>query len=132
MEILDLAEEVSFSVRLHSGDSATEARHHLSAFLAGRPGAEDLVEPSTLVLAELVGNAAVRGADTVRVVAHLEGHLLLLRVLDAIADDDVPPPPPGGGGWGLRIIDELSTRWGVRARLDGRPGSEAWAELDLT
>jgi hypothetical protein len=131
MELFDLAEEATFSVRLHSGDSAADARHHLSAFLARRPDAEDLVEPATLVFSELVGNAAARGAGSVRVVVHLEGHVLRLRVLDSVAEEDVPEPPVGGG-WGVRIIDELSTRWGVRPRLDGRPGTEAWAELDLT
>ncbi|WP_063065761.1 hypothetical protein [Nocardia violaceofusca] len=49
-------------------------------------------------------------------------------------DDGSPTPPrarrpDGGGGHGLLLINNLSTRWGVGYRDDGKT---VWAELDPT
>ena len=83
-----------------------------------------------LLASELVANA-VRHADSGSIGLRIEVTAGHVRV--DVADDGegfVPhpkPPEPGKlGGWGLYIVDELATRWGV---IDG-DGTRVWFEID--
>ncbi len=91
------------------------------------------LQDGLLVASELVSNAVRHSGCTashrLRVTAGLRNGRLMISVLDpglsggsarpALREDSEP------GGWGLRIIEQLSERWGSE-----RPdGYRVWAEL---
>ncbi|HEY2769103.1 MAG TPA: ATP-binding protein [Solirubrobacteraceae bacterium] len=86
-------------------------------------------ENALLVTSELVTNAYRHGSGTIELrVKPSDGHLLI-DVLDQGNPADVAMRPGTGelGGWGLRIVDELSTEWGVQGRH-----THVWAKLPLS
>ena len=79
-------------------------------------------EDAVLVVSELTTNAVRYGGGRpfVRIVgAH--DHLLV-----EVLDDSPDHPRPRAGGWGVRLVERLSTRWGV-----GERGGQkvVWCEL---
>jgi hypothetical protein len=68
----------------------------------------------------------VHGIGTITLRIDIEAHALRIEVAD---DGEVmlaPTPTPGAhGGWGLRIVDQLSSGWGV---LEG--STKVWFRLD--
>ena len=83
-----------------------------------------------LLASELVSNA-VKHADADPVSIRFQVMPACVRV--EVADDGpgfAPGPieaiPGEVGGWGLYLVNELSSRWGV---IDG-PGSRVWFEVD--
>jgi anti-sigma regulatory factor (Ser/Thr protein kinase) len=128
--------ELARTLRLVTGLRAPgEARRFVSTALAGRLGRED-VESAALVVSELVTNAVVHAGTGVEVGLELDGRVLRLRV----ADGDTRPPVPRRAvtdelstGRGLRLLEVLSTRWGVEAtRPPEPPGKAVWCELTVT
>jgi anti-sigma regulatory factor (Ser/Thr protein kinase) len=92
-------------------------------------GNEEARHNATLLLSEVVTNAVrhARGGTILVAVTLSQGHLL------AQVDDDssnLPVQRSGGdtGGWGLGLLDELSTRWGVDQHSDD--GKIVWFEID--
>jgi len=93
----------------------------------------DLVDDARLILDELVANAADHAQGTsirVTITRTARG-----RVRLAVIDMDRKRPvlrtvtANDEGGRGLRLVDELSDRWGV----DPLPwGKRVWAELSVT
>ena len=83
-------------------------------------------EEAVLVVSELVTNAILhgRGSRTLRLIG------TAWRVRIEVADDNPVPPAirQGGadGGWGMRLIEQLTTDWGVSPR-DG--GKVVWGEV---
>ncbi|KDN24034.1 ATP-binding protein [Amycolatopsis rifamycinica] len=83
-----------------------------------------------LVIDELVGNAyehatAVRELHVTRTAGHL-----LIEVGDRDPDlTSVRACLPGSGRYGLRLVDQLTLDWGVRADHDGKV---VWALVPLT
>ena len=53
------------------------------------------------------------------------------RLLAQVHDDSPRPPVPRAadetGGWGIGLLDELSTQWGVDQHSDGKT---VWFEID--
>jgi anti-sigma regulatory factor (Ser/Thr protein kinase) len=109
-------------------DAPSEARTALRRFHPGLPA--DLMQVIVLLASELVANA----------VKHASAELVAIRfavftehVRVEVADEgpgftEIPPAPEPSqiGGWGLHLVDELSSRWGV---ADGQ-GARVWFEVD--
>ena len=107
-------------------ESAARARRAL----VGAGLGEDVEHTVSLLTTELVTNA-VRHATPdelarVVLVAHLEPDFVRVEVHDAGPAFD-PAVRHTARGFGLRLIDALSTRWGV----EHEAGNRVWFELDL-
>lgn len=106
-----------------SGAAVSAARHFVSDQVPDR----ELSQTVALLVSELATNAVVHGATAFEVHAVVDGSV---RV--EVTDDGpgwprvVHAPPDAGGGRGLRIVDELATRWGAE-RLDH--GKRIWFEV---
>lgn len=117
---------MGFTVGEHS---ARHMRTILRMFLT-RWGLDQLSDPATLALTELVAN----------VVRHVPGRhcsVLILREpygLRVEVADRVPgalhakaPEPTAEGGRGLVLVEGVTDRWGVEERRDGKT---VWFECD--
>lgn len=83
-----------------------------------------------LLASELVANA-IKHADASMVAIRFGVMPEHVRV--EVADEGpgftrppAKPDPSGVGGWGLHLVEELSSRWGV---AEG-PGARVWFEVD--
>lgn len=91
----------------------------------------DLSHPAVLVASELAANAIAHAKSPFVVTIHSDGNLRL-SVEDLSAElpqhDRSPqrPEPLASGGQGLRVVDALSTRWGVDVTPTGK---QVWAEV---
>lgn len=80
----------------------------------------DLTDPAVLVLSELMTNAVVHarippGREiATRFVPVSAG--VRIEIHDASDDQPTLRAPDESGGFGLRLVDSLSTRWGVEKR----------------
>lgn len=91
--------------------------------------------PSAMVVvSELVTNAVVHGGGMIRVVVLPTASGARVEVTDRGAGMPALAPflPRADGavqvgGWGLRIVEALSSRWGVRRN---EVGKTVWAEID--
>jgi anti-sigma regulatory factor (Ser/Thr protein kinase) len=112
--------------------SAAAARRELEDLCAGVD--EDLLERSRLALTEAVTNsvkhARLRPSQRIEVELALVDALLRIDVTDGGVGFRMPAMRPiqGGpdGGWGLRLIEELTDRWGV----DSNHSTHVWLEFD--
>lgn len=95
----------------------------------------DLLERSRLALSEIVTNsvkhARLKSPQTIDLQVWVLPHLLRIEVTDNGPGFDpvVARPAPdhaGSGGWGLRLVDQLTDRWGVEHGHSTR----VWLELD--
>lgn len=109
--------------------SGREARRLVGALLATVDHA-DWHDDAVLVVSELVANA-VEATGGCRVAAWYiaADHALRVEVSDVSPDLPVPQEPSSTrvGGHGLRIVEALSTRWGVEFE-DGV--KIVWFEID--
>jgi PAS domain S-box-containing protein len=108
-------------------DSVGRARHEVMAMAdqLGVDGSGDL----ELITSELTSNAVKDSAAEVRVRLSRGDAVLRLEV-----DDDGPGAPhlldgSESGGWGLRVVEEVSTAWGVIPLPAG--GKTVWAEIPI-
>lgn len=106
------------------------ARAWVTRWLAGLVSEADL-DDALLLISELVTNGvrhsgAAAGAP-LRISAAVSGDVLRLEVADAGEGGAIArrAPDPGGGGWGLNIVDDLASRWGV----EHGEGTQVWCEL---
>jgi two-component sensor histidine kinase len=81
-----------------------------------------------LLASELVTNAVTHGCGHVQVVMEYGTDGLAVTVTD---EEPTPPviteaPPSATGGRGMRLVDVLSSSWGV---VPGRPGKGVWFRL---
>ena len=89
-----------------------------------------LMQLIVLLASELVSNA-VRHAEAESISVRFE---VVPRTVRLEVGDDGPgfryqgptPHPSAIGGWGLYLVDELSSRWGI---ADG-DGTRVWFEID--
>jgi anti-sigma regulatory factor (Ser/Thr protein kinase) len=88
----------------------------------------DLRGDAALVLSELVSNAVVHGRGRVTVRAWRLGRHLRIEVIDEGTGEApaIRGQGDGFGGHGLRLVDELSTRWGAHEGT-----THVWADLRL-
>jgi anti-sigma regulatory factor (Ser/Thr protein kinase) len=110
--------------------AARVGRRHLEAvcFELATPSA--VVDIARVLVSELVTNAVVHGGSSPRLSVEAgNGGALYVGV----GDDDSRHPvvqdedEDSLGGRGLRLLESLASRWGVRA---DPPGKVVWFELD--
>ena len=103
------------------------ARAALATTTIGIP--VDAFDHAALLTSELVTNS-VKHSDSswVEVAYTLGTSMLRIEVSDQSTKTVQPRTPDIDGGWGLRLVGELATRWGVDRQ---RAGKTIWFELDL-
>ena len=85
----------------------------------------DRLDTAVLLISELVTNAVLHGTGEIRLTIEIHGEDARFAVCDEGTGTPVVRPEPGpDGGWGLRLVGQLSSRWGVRK---GR--TQVWFEL---
>jgi anti-sigma regulatory factor (Ser/Thr protein kinase) len=92
-------------------------------------------EAAYLLMSEIASNAARHGKEPIDVSISVEEEGLRVSVLDRGAgfdpeelrfDRDFTSHPQAEGGWGLQVVHNLSSEWGVQRRDDG---TEVWFRL---
>ena len=89
---------------------------------------DDLLVDAELLVSELVTNALRHGRGEITVCARVDDDRLLVEVIDAgtgFASELRNADFDEVGGWGLDIVDEVSSRWGV---YEGT--THVWFELE--
>jgi len=108
------------------------ARAHVDRQAAGLP--QDLVDDALLVISELVTNALQHGEPEIVLRLQVTSAGLWASVQDAGSARPEPsahdPDSHAVHGRGLRIVDALSSCWGVELD-DAAPGKVVWFELRL-
>jgi anti-sigma regulatory factor (Ser/Thr protein kinase) len=114
-----------------SAETGSLARQTLRQLFAAARIDRDTSETAVLLANELVTNAVEHGHGAAYLEATVEAGAIRLEVTDS---STVEPRPNTAvddldeRGRGLMLIDALASRWGVRARPDGKT---IWCELDL-
>jgi serine/threonine-protein kinase RsbW len=122
---------VHASVRLAPvPESAAKARAFVEGMLSTW-GCREMIDDARVVVTELVSNVVRHAHTDVWVDVDLVEDRIRIDVVDH-ADGDVAlrsiDPTSALGGRGLRLVDELSERWGV----DRQPGGKrVWAEWQV-
>ena len=119
----------NLSLQISGGlDAPSDARAALRRAYPELP--PELMQIVVLLASELISNA-VKHADADPITLRFEAVPRYIRV--EVADEGHgfgpelhEPDTTGLGGWGLHLVDELSSRWGV---VDG-PGTRVWFEID--
>jgi anti-sigma regulatory factor (Ser/Thr protein kinase) len=109
-------------------DAPATARAFVGAALQ-RWCVPDIVEGARWVVSELVTNAVVHAGTDLTVRVSLAGRRAGLAVADRGRAGGIRAGNAAGGGYGLRVVDQLSRRWGVLPRLG--EGTVVWALLDV-
>jgi two-component sensor histidine kinase len=110
-------------------ESAAEARRWVRSFLIDV--APQSIEDACLLVSELVTNAFLYGGGSPALRASLAGDELVLSVADESRAHPVPRPlgaADESGGLGLRIVEGLTSSWGVQ---DIPGGKVVWAHMPL-
>jgi transcriptional regulator with XRE-family HTH domain/anti-sigma regulatory factor (Ser/Thr protein kinase) len=103
------------------------ARAALATTAVGIP--LDDFDSAMLLTSELVTNSVRHsGSDTVDVAITVDAERLRIAVSDQSTQSIRPRTGAGEGGWGLTLLAELATRWGVERRPRGKT---IWIEFDL-
>jgi two-component sensor histidine kinase len=81
-------------------------------------------------LAEVATNAVVHAQTPFTVTVDRRGELVHVEVADGSPELPVPKAASlqASTGLGLRIVDEISTRWGAEATPDGKT---VWFDVDV-
>jgi anti-sigma regulatory factor (Ser/Thr protein kinase)/transcriptional regulator with XRE-family HTH domain len=103
------------------------SRSALATTAVGIP--DTVFEDAALLISELVTNS-VRHSESewVDVAITLGPEVLRIEVSDQGTQPIRPQTPNGHGGWGLGLVGELATRWGVERESTGKT---IWIEFDL-
>ena len=108
-------------------ESVRQARRYVSDELTSI-GFDEAAMTAELLVSELVTNAILHARTSVHVTVSADGELV--RV--AVADESVRAPRQrrhsveSGTGRGLRLVEQMATRWGVDI---GSAGKVVWFEL---
>jgi anti-sigma regulatory factor (Ser/Thr protein kinase) len=128
-------EQFSVEANVNGGPhAAARARRVVESELIGRLP-QRVVDDVALLVTELVANGVRHGGAGV----DSSLHLLLQGTRPGLHVEVVNPDHrggrgparrsadlSGGGGIGLNLVEQLSSRWGVR----NRPGTAVWFEMD--
>jgi anti-sigma regulatory factor (Ser/Thr protein kinase) len=103
------------------------ARHDLQPLLQGRFDREQQ-DVARLLVSELVTNAILYTEAPVSFSASVSPVRLRVEVGDVSRTLPALRSPDGRtGGWGLRLVNQLASRWGAEPSGDGK---QVWFELD--
>jgi transcriptional regulator with XRE-family HTH domain/anti-sigma regulatory factor (Ser/Thr protein kinase) len=118
-----------FAKRLPSTELAPSlARAAFVATAVGIP--REVFDNAALLTSELVTNSVKHtDSDWIEIDITLGTDRLRIEVSDQSRSTIRPRTPDLDGGWGLTLVGELATRWGVE-RLES--GKKIWVEFDLT
>jgi anti-sigma regulatory factor (Ser/Thr protein kinase) len=87
--------------------------------------AADRLDTAVLLISELVTNAVLHGTGEIQLIIDIDGDDARFAVSDEGEGNPVVSDTPGpDGGWGLRLVGQLATRWGV---LEER--TQVWFEI---
>jgi anti-sigma regulatory factor (Ser/Thr protein kinase) len=116
---------------LPSEDAPRQARDRVRHLLDDFGASEDVRYAVTLVVDELVTNAAIHAATRIRVTLGRKQDLYRCVVHDEGRDGPYPRiiETADGYGRGLRVVAVLSVSWGVERDSSG---TSVWAEIDAT
>jgi anti-sigma regulatory factor (Ser/Thr protein kinase) len=104
------------------------ARAALATTAIGIPS--DAFDIAALLTSELVTNSVRHSHSAwIDVEITLASDVLRVEVSDQDRQTLRPRTPDLNGGWGLTIVGQLATRWGVERQTDGKT---VWIEYDLT
>ncbi len=110
--------------------TSSEARSFLREAL-GKRHPPDQRQVALLLTSELASNAARHGSEVVgspiEVTAEAEGEQLRVTVHDQGSGFDPMTVIEGTGSGGLRLVDRLSSKWGVERT---EKGTDVWFEID--
>ncbi|PWG09292.1 ATP-binding protein [Streptomyces sp. V2] len=96
-------------------------------------GLHSLADDLTLIVSELVANAAQHGEGTIVMVLRQRGDVVLVEVADASPGLPVTcvQSDESESGRGLALVEALSDDWGCRARAR-RSGKWVWCSRSLS
>ncbi len=125
----DLSLEATLSV---GPDAPGTARAAMAGWLTGHVPVE-VLDDALLLTSELVanslGHADLPADASLRVAVRLTGGALRIEVRDPGRAAEIVSREPDrfhGGGFGLHLVDQVATRWGVTRA----GGTEVWFEMD--
>jgi anti-sigma regulatory factor (Ser/Thr protein kinase) len=103
-------------------------RERVAAVLAEWGLSGEPVEPTLLVVNELLSNAIDHAHGPVRLSVELSAETVRVEVRDATPDAPQlrPPDPARARGRGVHLVDALSSRWGW---TPDPPGKVVWADV---
>jgi anti-sigma regulatory factor (Ser/Thr protein kinase) len=126
----DRARDPSSSVTLVANPEAPSKARRFLWETAGRDRQpSDELDVPALLITELVSNAVRHGSPaggSIEVEVTVTGESLRVLVRDEGAGFDPDAAESGGGGWGIHLVRELASRWGVER---GDRGGEVWFEV---
>ena len=103
------------------------ARATLATTAIGIP--VEAFDRAALLTSELVTNSVKHsGSDWVGVAITVAADALRIEVSDQNRQTMRPRTPDIDGGWGLTVVGELATRWGIDRQSGGKT---VWIEYDL-
>jgi transcriptional regulator with XRE-family HTH domain/anti-sigma regulatory factor (Ser/Thr protein kinase) len=121
-----------FPARLHKRLTNTDlaptvARAALAATAVGIPAS--VLRDATVLTSELVTNSVTHArTSAIDLDITLDAERLRIEVGDSDSEVLRPRTPDTDGGWGLMLIAQLATRWGVDRHTGGK---RVWIEFDL-
>ena len=126
--MLQLADDIEVEVKLPRAETAPAvARHTLRRSYADRVDPA-LLGDAELLVSELASNALRHGRGEITLRARLDDDRLRVEVIDegsgferVLRHRDFKVV----GGWGLEIVEDIASRWGVREGT-----THAWFELE--
>lgn len=115
---------------LSVGQARNFCTRRLSSVLGSHGDADGIVADAAIIASELVTNAVTAGSTEIELFLALRDGSVYLEVSDDAEGTVTPmdPSPSDVKGRGLRVVEGLSSRWGVTT-ADG--GKLVWAELPL-
>jgi anti-sigma regulatory factor (Ser/Thr protein kinase) len=126
--VLQVADEVDLEVNLPRAETAPAvARQTLTHAYVERVG-PNLLDDAKLLVSELTSNALRHGRGEITLRARLDDNRLLVEVIDAGSGFEralLHRDFPAVGGWGLEIVEDVASRWGVHEGT-----THVWFELE--
>jgi anti-sigma regulatory factor (Ser/Thr protein kinase) len=120
-----MSEEVQLEVKLPRAHVAPQVARNVVRSVCAERVEHDLLIDAELLVSELTTNALVHGEGDIKLRAGLDEHRVRAEIIDEGGGfQRVLRQHEEVGGWGLGLVADLSTRWGVD------DGSRVWFELD--
>jgi anti-sigma regulatory factor (Ser/Thr protein kinase) len=106
--------------------TSAEARWFLWEALRNQDVMTNDLYDASLLTTEIASNAARHGREPIKVNVSLEEDGLRVSVDDQGSGFDPTDETTRGKGWGVKLVEALSSDWGVEPRHDG---TEVWFKI---
>lgn len=112
--------------------AASLARRQLAGALPDLP--TQVVQEAQLLTSELVTNALMHGQGLITMSIVRDEQSLTVRIADEASEGPVVREHDLGAqaGRGLRLVEELTTRWGTEPVVGGHGGKVVWFSMGTT